>query len=66
MKRLEFGDMIFYSIAGLIVILLLWLRFVEETFGLWGAWVVWACWSFFLIHRFLRTRKTIRATASRS
>ena len=66
MKRLEFGDMIFYSIAGLIVILLFWLRFVEETIGLWGAWVVWACWFLFLIHRFLRTRKAESATASRS
>lgn len=66
MKRLEFGDMMFYSIAGLIVILLLWLRFVEETIGLWGAWVVWACWSLFLIYRFLCTLKAKSAMASRS
>lgn len=66
MKPLEFGDMIFYSIAGLIVILLFWLRFFEEALGLWGAWVVGACWSLFLIHRFLRTRKAESATATRS
>ena len=38
---LEFGDMVFYSIAGLVVIILLWLRFIEPFIGLWGAWVVW-------------------------
>lgn len=58
MKHLEFGDMVFYSIAGLILIILLWLRFVEAHLGLWGAWVVWVVWTGFLISRFLKGRRT--------
>lgn len=57
MKPLEFGDMIFYAVTGLIVITLVWLRFVEQHVGLWGALVVWACWTAFLVHRYLRGRK---------
>jgi hypothetical protein len=49
MIDLEFGDMIFYSVAGMILILLLWLRFMEQQFGLWGAWLVWAVWSAYLL-----------------
>ncbi len=49
---LEFGDMIFYSIAGLVVIVLFWLRFVEPHLDLWGAVVVWLAWTGFLVSRF--------------
>ena len=54
--KLEFGDMIFYSIAGLVVILLFWFRFVEAHVGLWGAWLVWIGWSVVLLSRYLRGR----------
>ncbi len=54
--KLEFGDMIFYSVAGLVVIVLLWLRFLESSVGLWGAWIVWAFWSAFLVSRYMRSR----------
>jgi uncharacterized membrane protein YecN with MAPEG domain len=56
MKRLEFGDMVFYAAAGLILILLLWLRFLEARAGLWGAWVVWIAWVAFLVGRYLHGR----------
>lgn len=49
---LELGDMIFYSIAGLVVIVLFWLRFVEPHLDLWGAVVVWLAWTGFLFSRF--------------
>ena len=55
---LEFGDTVFYSIAGLIVIVLLWLRFVEPHLDLWGAIVVWGAWTLFLVSRFLKGRRT--------
>jgi len=58
MSRLEFGDMVFYAITGLIVILLLWLRFLEQAIGLWGAWVVWVGWVAFLVRTFWRARKS--------
>lgn len=66
MKRLEFGDMVFYSITGLVVILLAWLRFIEESVGLWGAWLAWACWSAFLVGRFLDGLKRARSSERRS
>ena len=53
---LEFGDMVFYSIAGLIVIVLLWLRFVEPHLDLWGSLLVWGAWTCFLILRYFKGR----------
>ncbi len=55
--KLELGDMVFYSVAGLVVVILLWLRFVEPHVGLWGAFVVWLLWTAFLVHRFRRGRR---------
>lgn len=56
MKGLEFGDMVFYAITSLILILLFWLRFLEDAVGLWGAWLVWVVWAAFLVRCYLRTR----------
>lgn len=53
---LEFGDMVFYSIAGLVLIVLVWLRFIEPHVDLWGALVVWGAWTAFLISRFMKGR----------
>jgi hypothetical protein len=64
MKRLEFGDMVFYAVTGLILILLFWLRFFEESLGLWGAWALWLGWSVLLIGLYLIGRKG-RGTAAR-
>ena len=58
MKTLEFGDMVFYSVVGLVLVLLFWLRFVEAQIGLWGAWLVWAIWSLYLIACFVRARRS--------
>ncbi len=62
MKRLEFGDMVFYAAMGLILILLLWLRFLEASVGLWGAWILWIAWAAFLVTRSVRgsTKKAER------
>lgn len=57
MKNLEFGDMVFYAITGLILILLFWLRFLEITIGLWGAWVLWSIWAGYLVRCFMKARK---------
>ena len=58
--KLEFGDMVFYSVAGLVVILLVWLRFIEAHIGIWGAGVVWAGWSAVLLRQFLKSRPARR------
>ena len=55
--KLEFGDMVFYSIAGLVVIVLLWLRFIEPHVNLWGALATWLLWTAFLVWTFLRGRR---------
>lgn len=57
MKGLEFGDMIFYAVTGLVLILLFWLRFLEQAVGLWGAWVVWAIFAAFLVRSYLKARR---------
>jgi hypothetical protein len=66
MKRLEFGDMIFYSVVGLVVILLAWLRFLEQSLGLWGAWVFWLGWSVLLIGVYWNGRKGTGTGARRA
>lgn len=60
MKTLEFGDMIFYAIVSLILILLFWLRFLESSIGLWGAWLVWGVWACFLLRSYLTARRRNR------
>ena len=60
MKSLEFGDMVFYAVTALILILLFWLRFLEASVGLWGAWCVWALWLSFLIYSFVKARRIRR------
>lgn len=64
MIDLEFGDMIFYSVAGMILILLFWLRFMEQQFGLWGAWLVWAVWSAYLFACYLQVRRKRRPASN--
>lgn len=56
--KLEFGDMVFYSIAGLVVIVLSWLRFIEPHVGLWGALAVWISWTALLIWTYRRGRRS--------
>jgi uncharacterized protein (DUF983 family) len=41
--KLEIGDGIFYSIISIIVIGLLWLRYIEKYLSLWWAVIVWVC-----------------------
>ena len=57
MKTLEFGDMIFYAIVSLILILLFWLLFLKSRIGLGGAWLVWAAWACFLVRSYLKARR---------
>jgi len=50
--RIEFGDIIFYSLAGLVVITLIWLKFIESYLPIWGVWIVWVFLTAFLISRY--------------
>ena len=44
---------------------LTWLRFLEESLGLWGAWLLWLGWSVALIGLYLNGRKGRGTTARR-
>jgi hypothetical protein len=61
MKSLEFGDMVFYAITGVIGIILFWLRFLEAAIGLWGAWCVGTLWLLFLVYSFIRSYRARRS-----
>ncbi len=50
--RIEFGDIIFYSLAGLVVITLIWLKFIEPYLPIWGVWIVWVLLTAFLISKY--------------
>ena len=49
---MELGDIIFYSIGALTLIILFWLKFIESHIPLWGAWVFWIFLTAFLISRY--------------
>jgi hypothetical protein len=66
MRDLEFGDMVFYAVTGLILILLFWLRFLEATVGLWGAWCLWGFWLLFLIASFVKGVQSKRNLKTKS
>ena len=46
---MELGDIIFYSIGALTLLLLIWLWFIESFIPLWGAWVVWISLKIYII-----------------
>ena len=63
---MELGDIIFYSVGALTLLILFWLKFVESFIPLWGAWVVWALLTAFLISRYQGFKKKKGADYGRS
>lgn len=49
---MEFGDIVFYSLAALVLITLIWLKFIETYIPIWGVWFVWIALTAFLISRY--------------
>jgi len=58
---MELGDIIFYSIGALTLLLLIWLWFIESFIPLWGAWVVWIALTIYLISQYQGFREKRRA-----
>jgi hypothetical protein len=58
---MEFGDIVFYSIGSLVLLLLIWLWFIETFIPLWGAWAVWIALTIFLISQYEGFKKKRRA-----
>ena len=48
--KLEIGDGIFYSIISIIIIVLLWLKYIEKYLPLWLALIVWGIVFVFIIY----------------
>tara|TARA_B100000959_G_C14746485_1_gene527325 strand:- start:291 stop:473 length:183 start_codon:yes stop_codon:yes gene_type:complete len=48
--KLEIGDGIFYSIISIIIIVLLWLKYIEKHLPLWWALIVWGIVLVFIIY----------------
>ncbi len=48
--KLEIGDGIFYSIISIIIIVLLWLKYIEKYLPLWLALIVWGIVLVFIIY----------------
>ena len=48
--KLEIGDGIFYSIISIIIIVLLWLKYIEKYLPLWWALIVWGIVLVFIIY----------------
>ncbi len=58
---MEFGDIVFYSLGSLVLLLLIWLWFIEIFIPLWGAWVIWIALTIFLISQYEGFKKKRRA-----
>jgi hypothetical protein len=54
---MEFGDIVFYSLAALVLIALIWLKFIEAYLPIWGVWIVWVALTAFLISQYEGFRK---------
>jgi hypothetical protein len=57
---MEFGDVIFYSILYPILVILLWLRFLESFVPLWGAWIVSGIVVIYIISRYKYGKANLR------
>ena len=63
---MELGDIIFYSIGSLVLLLVIWLWFIETFIPLWGAWAVWIALTIFLISKYQGFKKKGRAKHGKS
>jgi hypothetical protein len=57
---MEFGDVIFYLILYPILVILLWLRFIESFVPLWGAWIVSGIVDIYIISRYKYRKANLR------
>ena len=62
---MEFGDIVFYSLAGLVLITLVWLKFIEAFLPIWCVWFVWIALTALLISKYEGFKKKDRAKNGR-
>ena len=55
--KIELGDGIFYSIISLIIMILVWLKFIEKYLPLWWAVIAWVCLVSFICYAVINNYK---------
>jgi len=58
--KLEIGDGIFYSLISIIILVLLWLRYMEKYLSLWWALLLWAFLFSFILYAVINNYKKIK------
>jgi hypothetical protein len=58
--KLEIGDGIFYSLISIIILVLLWLRYMEKYLSLWWALLLWAFLFSFILYGVIHNYKKIK------
>lgn len=53
------GDVIFYSLMSLILVVFFWLKFLEDYIPLWGAYILAGCIMGFIVTRFEKLKPKI-------
>jgi|GEM_PF-1022636 len=54
---MNIGDKITWAYRLLFILMLIWLRFIEQYISIWGVWVVWAIIVFFWLFNPFKKRK---------
>lgn len=54
---MNIGDKITWSYRILFILMLVWLRFIEQYITIWGVWVVWAIIAFIIFFQPFKRRK---------
>ncbi len=55
---MNIGDKLTWAYRLLFILMLVWLRFIEQYITIWGVWVVWAIIVFFWLFNPFKKRKT--------
>ena len=55
--KLEIGDGIFYSLISIIILVLLWLRYMEKYLSLWWALLLWSFLFSFILYGVINNYK---------
>ena len=58
--KLEIGDGIFYSLISIIILVLLWLRYMEKYLSLWWALLLWAFLFSFILYGVINSYKKVK------
>jgi len=54
---MNIGDKLSWAYRSLFILMLIWLRFIEEYVTVWGVWVVWAFIVFFIFFQPFKKRQ---------